>query len=166
MKWTKENIPPAIREAKNKMESWSSVKFQSFSAHNNKYPSLHTIYKVYDSWDNMIVEVFGEDKLKKQSTKFDDKFDIDIIDKITADCINNDIKKYKGIVEFAEKKGVGYPSLYFLKKKFGSFTEYRSKFTGEESVNVRDEFCRICSVGRCRFNYNLDECEYYEGGKK
>jgi len=163
LQWNKDNIPKAIIKAKKEMNSFSSVKFQDFSAHNDKYPSLHTIYKVYDSWNDMIIEVFGEDKLKKQSTNFHDKFDIDEINYVTLKCIKNGILDYKGIVDFAKEKMIEYPSLYFFKKEFGSFTEYRSKFTGEEPKNVRDEFCRICSVGRCRFDYNLDECEYYEG---
>ena len=54
-------------------------------------------------------------------------------------------------------EGEDFPSFSQIRYQLGNWIDIQKEYL------FVPEICKKCDIGRCRFDYNLNECEYYEG---
>ena len=169
MKWTKESALEKGREAFNKIDGKITQRsYQSFRK-GKKYPSFAIIQKYFDTWNKFKIEVSNNVEIyASRNDEWNRESIINALQKAHSKLDKMLVEKYYELtVSLAE-----YPSIYKINNEFGSWNNMKKELFADEEIHYRsgkreeltkENYCDWCDVGRCRFDNNLDECEYYEG---
>jgi hypothetical protein len=152
-------MPPAIKEAKSKMDKFTANGYASWiKGKTDAYPITKHIYREYGTWNKMKKEVFDNPKIYRENNWTGTK--------------DEAVEKLREVIPFVEKVTLKrvqeycetFPSQKYISDKFGNWTNMKRLAAGDElTFSGKPKFCNNCDIGRCRFDYNLEECEYYEG---
>jgi len=169
LQWNKKSALKKGKEAFSKIEGKITQRsYQSFRK-GKEYPSFTIIQKYFNTWNNFKKQVSKNVEIyASRNDEWDRKTIIKALQKAHNKLDKMLVEKYYELtVNLAE-----YPSVYKINDEFGSWNNMKEElFADEEIYNrsrkdkklTKENYCDWCGIGRCRFDYNLEKCEYYEG---
>lgn len=150
-----EKLLQKIKEVSKKVDKMTLANYNDFVKGNENYPSSKIICLRLGKWNDIKrkigLEVYRSDRFK--GTKED-------VIEMLKEAGDTSKTTFKDVSDYF---GGEFPSMSYINTNFGSWSEIKRIVFGGDKRKVKPQFCKECLAERCRFDYNLDECEYYEG---
>ena len=121
-----------------------------------KYPTVGQLAYEFGSWTSAKKGVLGKGDRRK-------------VNIYSLNYIIENIKKakehieeitYDNVKKWCDNNGIKFPSLNYIRKHHIKWGRVKAEVVDYKTL---PHFCENCGIGRCRFDYNIDNCEYYEG---